>query len=107
MKAHFENIQMIVDSTTLPHAMRCLSISIREEIDVSSVMERLNRGKGVLSQSEKLHLWDQLKILSISLIFFHMCFECANSIYFLLAICLCVCVLSLQVSLGWFCLCGP
>ncbi|KAL0660984.1 hypothetical protein Bca4012_097821 [Brassica carinata] len=66
MKAHFENIQMIVDSTTLPHAMRCLSISIREEIDVSSVMERLNRGKGVLSQSEKLHLWDQLKILSFT-----------------------------------------
>lgn len=98
---------MIVDSTTLPHAMRCLSISIREEIDVSSVMERLNRGKGVLSQSEKLHLWDQLKILSnLFIFFFYMCFECANLIYFLLAICLSVCVFSLQVSLGWFCLCG-
>ncbi|CAH8300165.1 unnamed protein product [Eruca vesicaria subsp. sativa] len=66
MKAHFENIQMIVDSTTLPHAIQCLSIRVREEIDVSSVMERLNRGKGLLSQSEKLHLWDELKILSFT-----------------------------------------
>ncbi|KAF8105895.1 hypothetical protein N665_0152s0030 [Sinapis alba] len=66
MKAHFENIQMIVDSTTLPHAMQCLSICIREEIDVSSVMERLNKGKGMLSQSEKLQLWDELKILSFT-----------------------------------------
>ncbi|KAL1214083.1 Peroxisome biogenesis protein 3-2 [Cardamine amara subsp. amara] len=66
MKAHFESIQMIVDSTTLPHAMQYLSIRISEEIDVSNVMERLNKGKGMLSPSEKLQLWDELKILSFT-----------------------------------------
>uniref|UniRef100_A0A1J3D2R1 Peroxisome biogenesis protein 3-2 n=1 Tax=Noccaea caerulescens TaxID=107243 RepID=A0A1J3D2R1_NOCCA len=66
MRAHFENIQMIVDSTTLPHAMRCLSVRVSEEIDVSNVMERLNKGKGMLSSSEKLQLWDELKILSFT-----------------------------------------
>ncbi|KFK36073.1 hypothetical protein AALP_AA4G073900 [Arabis alpina] len=66
MKAHFENIQMIVDSTTLPHAMQYLSVRINEEIDVSNVMERLNKGKGMLSSSEKLLLWDELKILSFT-----------------------------------------
>lgn len=65
MKAHFESIQMIVDSTTLPHAMQYLSIRISEELDVSNVMERLNKGKGMLSPSEKLQLWDELKILSM------------------------------------------
>jgi peroxin-3 len=65
MKAHFESIQMIVDSTTLPHAMQFLSIRISEEIDVSHVMDRLNQGKGMLSPPEKLQLWDELKILSM------------------------------------------
>ncbi|CAA7048192.1 unnamed protein product [Microthlaspi erraticum] len=66
MRAHFESIQMIVDSTTLPHAMRCLSVRISEEIDVSNVMESLDKGKGMLSSSEKLQLWDELKILSFT-----------------------------------------
>ncbi|XP_010500402.1 PREDICTED: peroxisome biogenesis protein 3-2-like [Camelina sativa] len=66
MKAHFENIQLIVDSTTLPHAMQYLSIRISEEIDVSDVMERLDKGKGMLSSSEKLQFWDELKILSFT-----------------------------------------
>lgn len=56
---------MIVDSTTLPHAMQYLSIRISEEIHVSDVMERLNKGKGMLSPPEKLQLWDELKILSM------------------------------------------
>ncbi|XP_024006039.1 peroxisome biogenesis protein 3-2 [Eutrema salsugineum] len=66
MKAHFENIQMIVDSTTLPHAMQYLSIRIDEEIGVSDVMETLNSGRGMLTPSEKLQLWDELKILSFT-----------------------------------------
>lgn len=65
MKAHFESIQMIVDSTTLPHAIQYLSIRISEEIDVSDVMDRLDKGKGMLSSPEKLQLWDELKILSM------------------------------------------
>ncbi|XP_010549092.1 PREDICTED: peroxisome biogenesis protein 3-2 [Tarenaya hassleriana] len=66
MKAHFENIQMIADTTTLSHAMQYLSDRIREEIDVSNVMESLNKGKGTLPPSEKLQLWDKLKILSFT-----------------------------------------
>ncbi|KAG2294507.1 hypothetical protein Bca52824_041176 [Brassica carinata] len=64
MKAHFENIQMIADVTTLPHALRRLSSRIAEEIQVSGVMETLSKGKGTLVPSEKLHLWNELKILS-------------------------------------------
>lgn len=64
MKAHFEYIQMIADTTTLPHAMHHLSNRIVEEIDVSSIMEKLSKGKGTLSASEKLQLWNELKILS-------------------------------------------
>uniref|UniRef100_A0A1J3GA37 Peroxisome biogenesis protein 3-1 n=1 Tax=Noccaea caerulescens TaxID=107243 RepID=A0A1J3GA37_NOCCA len=66
MKAHFENIQMIADSTTLPHAMRHLSSRIVEEIHVSSIMEKLSKGKGTLTPSEKLQLWNELKILSFT-----------------------------------------
>ncbi|XP_010551146.1 PREDICTED: peroxisome biogenesis protein 3-2-like [Tarenaya hassleriana] len=66
MKAHFENIQMIADATTLPHAMQYLSGRIMNEIDVSIIMESLNKGKGTLSPSEKLQLWDKLKILSFT-----------------------------------------
>ncbi|KAJ0249165.1 Peroxisome biogenesis protein 3-1 [Hirschfeldia incana] len=66
MKAHFDNIQMIADITTLPHALRRLSSRISEEIDVSSIMETLSRGKGTLVPSEKLHLWNELKILSFT-----------------------------------------
>ena len=64
MKAHFEAIQMIADTTTLPHALHHLSSRIVEEINVSSVMEKLSREKGTLVPSEKLHLWSELKILS-------------------------------------------
>ncbi|CAN6925592.1 unnamed protein product, partial [Brassica oleracea] len=66
MKAHFETIQMIADTTTLPHALHHLSSRIVEEINVSSVMEKLSRGKGTLVPSEKLHLWSELKILSFT-----------------------------------------
>ncbi|XP_056854187.1 peroxisome biogenesis protein 3-1-like [Raphanus sativus] len=66
MKAHFDNIQMIADITTLPHALRRLSIRIAEEIDVSVIMETLSKGKGTLLPSEKLQLWNELKILSFT-----------------------------------------
>ncbi|KAJ4874223.1 Peroxisome biogenesis protein 3-1 [Raphanus sativus] len=66
MKAHFDNIQMIADTTTLPHALHLLSSRIVEDIDVSGVMETLSRGKGTLVPSEKLHLWNELKVLSFT-----------------------------------------
>ncbi|KAJ1437813.1 Peroxin-3 [Sesbania bispinosa] len=66
MQAHFENIQRISDTITLPHAMHNLSCRIAEELDLSHLLERLIQGKGqpnTLTQSEKLELWGRLKIL--------------------------------------------
>ncbi|CAL0313786.1 unnamed protein product [Lupinus luteus] len=69
MQAHFENIQKISDTITLPHAMHKLSCRIAEELDLSHLLERLIRGKGqpnTLTQAEKLALWDRLKNLSFT-----------------------------------------
>ncbi|EOY21205.1 hypothetical protein QUC31_007233 [Theobroma cacao] len=69
MQVHFENIQRIADTTTLPHAMHYLSCRIAEDLDLSHLTNRLMRGKGqpnTLSSSEKLQLWDRLKILSFT-----------------------------------------
>lgn len=69
MQAHFENIQRISDTTTLPHSMHNLSCRIAEDLDLSHLLERLIQGKGqpnTLTQSEKLELWGRLKILSFT-----------------------------------------
>ncbi|KAG8651643.1 peroxisome biogenesis protein 3-2 [Manihot esculenta] len=70
MQAHFESIQRIADTTTLPHAMHYLISRIAEELDLLQLIERLMKGKGgqpnTLSPSEKLELWDRLKILSFT-----------------------------------------
>ncbi|KAG5539434.1 hypothetical protein RHGRI_019841 [Rhododendron griersonianum] len=69
MQAHFENIQQIADTTTLPHAMLYLSSRVAEELDIMHLTERLIRGKGqpnTMTTSEKLELWDRLKILSFT-----------------------------------------
>jgi len=76
MKAHFDNIQMIADTTTLPHAIHHLSSRVVEEIDVSSIMDKLSKGKGILIPSEKLQLWNELKILS-ALLFPYLYFSCS------------------------------
>ncbi|CAI8619965.1 unnamed protein product [Vicia faba] len=69
MQAHFENIQRISETITLPHSMHNLSCRISEELDLSHLLERLMQGKGqpnALTQSEKLDLWGRLKILSFT-----------------------------------------
>ncbi|KAH9763635.1 peroxisome biogenesis protein 3-2 [Citrus sinensis] len=69
MQAHYEEVQRIADATTLPHAMHYLSIRIAEELDLSPLTDKLLRGKEqpyTLSSSEKLELWDRLKILSFT-----------------------------------------
>ncbi|GKV23639.1 hypothetical protein SLEP1_g33344 [Rubroshorea leprosula] len=69
LQGHFENIQRIAETTTLPHAMHYLSNRLAEELDLSLLTEKLKKGKGQpnsLSSSEKLELWDRLKILSFT-----------------------------------------
>ncbi|PON82321.1 Peroxin [Trema orientale] len=69
VQAHFENIQRIADTTTLPHAMHFLSSRIEEELELSHLTDRLMQGKGrpnTLTSSEKLELWDRLKFLSFT-----------------------------------------
>ncbi|XP_028063534.1 peroxisome biogenesis protein 3-2-like, partial [Camellia sinensis] len=69
MQAHFGNIQRIADTATLPHSMLYLSSRVAEELDLLHLTEQLIRGKGQsnsLSSSEKLELWEKLKILSFT-----------------------------------------
>ncbi|XP_021803245.1 peroxisome biogenesis protein 3-2 [Prunus avium] len=66
MQAHFENIQRIADTTTLPHAMHYLNSRIAEELDLSHLTDRLMQAKGQSTSAEKLELWDRLKILSFT-----------------------------------------
>ncbi|KAJ4961857.1 hypothetical protein NE237_021767 [Protea cynaroides] len=69
LEAHFENIQRIADSTTLPYSMHYLRSRISEELDLSHLTTRLSQGKdqpNTLTSLEKLQLWDRLKILSFT-----------------------------------------
>ncbi|KAE8676137.1 Peroxisome bioproteinsis protein 3-2 [Hibiscus syriacus] len=69
MQAHFENIQRIADTTTLPHAIHYLSCRIDDDLNLSHLTNRLMKGKdqpSSLSSSEKLVLWERLKILSFT-----------------------------------------
>ncbi|XP_044477168.1 peroxisome biogenesis protein 3-1-like [Mangifera indica] len=69
MEAHFEKVQRIADATTLPHAIHYLSNRLEEELALSQLTDKLMRGKeqpSSLSPSEKLELWDRLKILSFT-----------------------------------------
>ncbi|XP_071724711.1 peroxisome biogenesis protein 3-2-like [Rutidosis leptorrhynchoides] len=69
MQAHFENIQRIADSVTLPHSMEYLSCRIAEELDLSPLTERLMRGKdqpNTLTSVEKIELWERLKLQSFT-----------------------------------------
>ncbi|XP_058091579.1 peroxisome biogenesis protein 3-2-like isoform X2 [Magnolia sinica] len=69
LQTHFENIQRISDSMTLPYAIHYLRCRISEELDLSQLTERLMQGKGqpnTLSPKEKLELWERLKILSFT-----------------------------------------
>lgn len=69
MQEHFEKIQKIADSTTLPHVMQYLNSRIAEELNLMPLTERLMKGKGepnTLTAAEKLELWDRLKILSFT-----------------------------------------
>jgi peroxin-3 len=69
LQAHFENVQRISDTTTLPFAMHYLRSRIMEELDISHLTERLLQGKGgesgALTPKEKLDTWERIKVLSM------------------------------------------
>lgn len=68
IQAHFEYVQRVADSTTLPHVMHFLDIRLAENLDLTPLTERLIQGKGqpnALTRTEQLELWDRLKILSM------------------------------------------
>lgn len=74
---HFANIQTIADSTTLPHAIQVLHAHLMEKLDLTSLRDRLLQVKGQgqstsITTSEKLELWDRLKIQS-ELLFHILC----------------------------------
>lgn len=69
MKVHFENIQKIADTTTLPHAIVYLSGRVEERMDILHLTEKLMKGKGqqsTLTSLEKLELWNRLKVQSFA-----------------------------------------
>ncbi|XP_074309478.1 peroxisome biogenesis protein 3-2 [Silene latifolia] len=66
LQEHFESIQRIADSATLPHAMHYLSSRLNEELDLAVLTERLKQGKDTLTLPEKLDLWDRLKVLGFT-----------------------------------------
>nr|XP_029120976.1 peroxisome biogenesis protein 3-1 isoform X3 [Elaeis guineensis] len=69
LQTHFENIQRISDTTTLPYAMHYLRSRIAEELDLSHLTEKLMQGKGqsnAITSKEKLELWETLKVLSFT-----------------------------------------
>lgn len=112
MQAHFDSIQRIADTTTLPHAMQYLNSRVMEELDVYHLMERLVKGKdqpNPLTSAEKIELWDRLKFLSMNLSFslfmqlvsFDVGINEAPVVAYLLRG-----FVFLQVSQDWCCPCG-
>jgi peroxin-3 len=92
MQTHFENVQKISDTTTLPFAMHYLRSRIMEELDISHLTEKLLQGKGesnALTPKEKLDTWEKIKILSMIILIFSLSqlisVSCFNGIYKLTA----------------------
>lgn len=67
LQSHFESIQRISDSTTLPSVLPHLKASLFSLVDLSGLTEKLILGKEApqaLSPKDKLQLWHELKTLS-------------------------------------------
>lgn len=67
LQSHFESIQRISDSTTLPSVLPHLKARLFAQVDLSGLTDRLMLGKEdpqALSSREKMQLWQELKTLS-------------------------------------------
>lgn len=68
LQSHFQSIQRISDSTTLPSVLPHLKSRLFELVNLSSLTEKLMSAKGdpqTLSSKEKLSLWQELKVMSM------------------------------------------
>jgi peroxin-3 len=69
LQSHFESIQRISDTTTLPSVLPHLKASLFSKVDISVLTDKLMLGKEepqLLSQEDKVQLWHELKTLSES-----------------------------------------
>nr|PNR49751.1 hypothetical protein PHYPA_011647 [Physcomitrium patens] len=69
LQSHFESIQRISDTTTLPSVLPQLKASLFSKVDLSGLTEKLILGKDdpqALSQRDKMQLWQELKTLSFT-----------------------------------------
>ena len=77
LQSHFQGIQRISDSTTLPSVLAHLKASLFAQVNLSGLTEKLMIGKGdpqTLSSREKMQLWQELKTLSMFIISWGRCF---------------------------------
>ncbi|CAN6224066.1 unnamed protein product [Urochloa humidicola] len=69
LQEHFEKVQRICDTTTLPMAMHQLSEKIMSELDISKLTDKLRQGKvesSALTPKEKYDTWEEIKIKSFT-----------------------------------------
>ncbi|KAK8949473.1 Peroxisome biogenesis protein 3-2 [Platanthera zijinensis] len=64
LQNHFQSIQRISDTATLPYAMHYLRSRITEDLDLSDLTDKLRQPKGL--PREKAELWERLKVLSFT-----------------------------------------
>ncbi|OEL25300.1 Peroxisome biogenesis protein 3-2, partial [Dichanthelium oligosanthes] len=70
LQEHFEKVQKICDTTTLPLAMHQLCEKIMTELDISKLTDKLRQGKvqssAALTPKEKYDTWEEIKIKSFT-----------------------------------------
>ncbi|KAJ1289229.1 hypothetical protein BS78_02G148400 [Paspalum vaginatum] len=69
LQEHFEKVQRICDTTTLPLAMHHLCDKITTLLDISKLTDKLRQGKvesSALTPKEKLDTWEEIKIKSFT-----------------------------------------
>jgi len=84
LQQHFEKVQSICDTTTLPLAMHQLCENITSQLDISKLTAKLRQGKAesrAMTPKEKYDTWEEIKIKSM--IFFRRNYCMAFSLLFL------------------------
>ncbi|PUZ70310.1 hypothetical protein GQ55_2G218200 [Panicum hallii var. hallii] len=69
LQEHFEKVQSICDTTTLPLAMHQLCENITSQLDISKLTDKLRQGKAessALTPKEKYDTWEEIKIKSFT-----------------------------------------